>query len=76
VISPVPTGQPGPSEEVYLDAARAYFRAWEATPLQPDDVIERAAAFTATKDSCLRAAVDSAFAAGWRAAMNITEEGQ
>jgi hypothetical protein len=64
---PVATGQPGPSEEVYLDAARAYMRAVEATPPIEDEVVERVAAWSAENDGSIRAAVDSAFAAGWRA---------
>jgi len=57
--------QPGPSEQDYLDAARAsYLADWPNVPSRHDDGVwfAKHAGYPS-----LRAAVDSAFAAGWRA---------
>jgi hypothetical protein len=68
----VPTGQPGPSEQDYLDAARANVSALFTSPrdVLPPEELERTVANYAALPSH-RAAVDSAFAAGWRAHAEI-----
>lgn len=61
---PVPTSQRGPSEQDYLDAARAYLSA-DGRSLSGRTIGELSPIYAAHGD--FRAAVDSAFTAGWRA---------
>jgi hypothetical protein len=67
VTFPVPTGQPGPSEQDYLNAANGWFTEVEQALGKTSSPYFSGERERISATAWFRAAVDSAFAAGWRA---------
>jgi hypothetical protein len=67
--------EPTVPEEVYREAAMAYARAIEANPPLPERVITSTASWLAVEDGSIRAAVESAYRAGFGAGRDYEAKG-